>query len=89
VIWCARYSPDLNPIEETFHQYKSYLKRNSREYVDSEWHLLHLDALKFSVSRKNMINYYGSRRMDGCIKNLPTHSNEETQLLSLLAAGLI
>ena len=28
LIYCAPYSPDLNPIEPTFHQYKAYLRRN-------------------------------------------------------------
>jgi hypothetical protein len=55
VVWCARYSPDLNPIEPCLNQYKSYLRRFSPAFAGLPWYLLHHFALK-SVSQENMLN---------------------------------
>jgi transposase len=30
IIWTAAYSPDMNPIEKCFNQYKAYMLRNGR-----------------------------------------------------------
>ncbi len=73
LIMCAPYSPDLNPIEPTFHQYKSYLRRHWFSGVVLGQ--LHLSAL-LSISPQNMRNYYSSI---GCIRNLP-HSEDEADV---------
>lgn len=71
IVWNAAYSPDLNPIERCFRQYKSELKRLRYIYPNLvDRHICALDC----VTRKNMINYYGGKAFDGCIRNLP---NEE------------
>jgi transposase len=58
VIWTARYSPDLHPIETCFHQYKADLKRSSIGITNL--FETHLSALR-SVSSTNMRNYYASQ----------------------------
>jgi hypothetical protein len=87
VVWCARYSPDLNPIEPCFHQYKAYLRRHAASFAGMPWYLLHHHALK-SVSRENMINYYGSKNMENCI-DLSTVRNKKRRVGILVAAGII
>ena len=69
LIFTAPYSPDLNPIEYAFAQYKAYLRKNSRftEAHPLTAHDLALDA----VCRENMIAYY---KHIGCIHNLPKAS---------------
>ena len=71
LVWNAAYSPELNPIEPCFHQYKACLRRN-REHFSLDMWAVHDFALKTSVTRDNMIRYYGSNDMQGCIHNLPT-----------------
>lgn len=66
LIYQSAYSPDLNPIEFCFHQYKACLKRNSR-LCNSNFVQAHQLALE-SVSRSNMCSYY---RKVGCIQNVP------------------
>jgi len=66
VIYTSPYSPDLNPIEKCFHQYKSVLKR--RKFINEDYLVTHFVALN-SVSFENMCNYY---RQIGCIKNVPS-----------------
>jgi hypothetical protein len=45
VIYCAPYSPDLNPIEFAFHQYKAYLRRHtSRRDGVGNFGEIHVDA---------------------------------------------
>ena len=56
VIWTARYSPDLHPIETAFNQYKAALKRSDEPSLFEA----HLGALQ-SVSRENMMNYFTSQ----------------------------
>jgi hypothetical protein len=82
LIMCAPYSPDLNPIEPTFHQYKSYLRRHWHAGADPGQ--LHLDAL-LSISPNNMLAYY--RSVD-CILNLAP-SDEDTSLCSTAALCVV
>ena len=65
LIFTAPYSPDLNPIEYAFAQYKAYLRKNSRFTAAHPLtaHDLALDA----VCRDNMLAYY---KHIGCIHNL-------------------
>ena len=57
LIYSAPYSPDLNPIEFAFHQYKANLRRNFRRHnAQNTFEMLHLEAL-LSVTRSNMRNY--------------------------------
>jgi transposase len=65
LIYQSPYSPDLNPIERCFHQYKAFLKRHSGLLGTPE--TAHNRALLI-VSRKNMCNYYASME---CIRNVP------------------
>jgi transposase len=60
------YSPDLNPIEYCFNQYKSHLKRNHWQY-GYDYILAHFRAMS-SVTGENMENYY---RHVGGIRNVP------------------
>ena len=70
IVWNAAYSPELNPIETCFHQYKSVLRRNIEHFKLDELGV-HYFALRTSVTRTNMINYYRGTALKGCIRNLP------------------
>lgn len=87
VIWCARYSPDLNPIEMCFHQYKAYLRRYAASFVGMPWYLLHHYALKM-VTRDNMLNYYSGDAMEGCIDISSVRRKRRIGKV-LIAAGII
>ena len=67
VIFTAPYSPDLNPIEFAFHQYKASLRRQGRHFDPREFGKYHAKAL-MSVTESNMIAYYNKI---GCIRNVP------------------
>jgi len=71
LVWTAAYSPDLNPIERCFNQYKSFLKAN-RKFYSSRFEL-HLAALT-CVDRNHMINYYNGSALEDCIQNVPANS---------------
>jgi len=86
VVWCARYSPDLNPIEPCFNQYKSYLRRFSTAFAGMPWFLLHHFALK-SVSKENMLNYYTGKKMDGCIR--VEFLGKKRLVKTLIGAGIL
>jgi transposase len=66
LLFQSTYSPDLNPIEYCFNQYKAHLKRHHWQY-DYDPHLAHFRALG-SVSPANMQRYY---RHVGGIRNVP------------------
>jgi transposase len=73
------HSPDLNPIEFCFHQYKSHLKRHNFLYGRRPL-IAHWKALG-SVSSYNMRNIY---RHIGFFNNLPNeveNNNEEAVIL--------
>ena len=44
VIYISPYSPFLNPIENYFYIYKSYLKLNETRMLHN-WHEVHMEAL--------------------------------------------
>ena len=56
LIYTAPYSPEYNPIELMFGDYKDYLKRHSLNRTET-WFELHWAAL-LSVSPKKARNYY-------------------------------
>lgn len=66
LVYQSAYSPDLNPIEYCFHQYKSDLRRFRDEFANNHT-AAHQHALA-SVSSSNMRAYY--RRVGG-IRNVP------------------
>ena len=84
LIYQAAYSPDLDPIEFAFHQYKSDLRRYCQDFgVDSI--SAHLHALG-NVTPENMAPYY---RMVGGIRNVPdkhvgVNAREEAELQTCL-----
>jgi hypothetical protein len=84
LIFLPAYSPDLNPIEFCFHQYKSHLKRHHSRYGFNPY-IAHHRALG-AVSRVNMLNYY---RKVGGINGLPEEEEEvnaqEQQYLVVIA----
>ena len=89
VIWCARYSPDLNPIEMCFFQYKQFLRREGRSFHGIPFFLFHHHALKI-VTRQNMINYYAGTDMEGCIDVSSVVAVDSTKKRRrLVAAGII
>jgi hypothetical protein len=71
LIYQSPYTPDLNPIERCFHQYKAFLKMHSGLLATPV--TAHNRAL-LSVSRSNMCKYYASME---CIKNVPDVDEEE------------
>jgi hypothetical protein len=56
LVFSAPYSPDLNPIERCFNQYKSALRANE-VLAHTDYMAAHFKALGV-VSRSNMENYY-------------------------------
>lgn len=91
LMYQSAYSPDLNPIELCFNQYKSHLKRHHAEYV-GDINLAHMHALG-TVSSDNMKNYY--RRVGGIrnVENLGTHhpsaAQVEEELLILVTLAVL
>jgi len=81
LIYTAPFSPDLNPIEFCFHQYKACLKRNPF-LCRLDWRKAHTHALG-SVSRLNMCAYY---RKIGCIRNVPAEARKEQDLIGAIFA---
>jgi hypothetical protein len=67
LIYLAPYSPDLNPIEFCFHQYKASLRRNFCHGRGVSIGDAHIQALN-SVTHENMCNYYNKI---GCITMSP------------------
>jgi transposase len=62
VLYTAPYSPDLNPIEWMFAQYKSSLKKPSNKMSHWEAHILGL----YCVSATNARNYFRRCGVPGC-----------------------
>ena len=85
IIYTAPYSPDLNPIERAFHQYKATLKRWTKTFGRHHAHVLGLK----SVTSANMMNYY--RRVG--IRNVPTPLSpgvhRRNALISAVVAGSV
>lgn len=75
LLYQAAYSPDLDPIEFAFHQYKSDLRRHGRDFGGDSY-AAHLHALN-SVTSNNMAAYY---RMVGGIRNVPSEVDKDTGL---------
>ena len=87
LIFQSAYSPDLDPIEFCFHQYKAYLRRHRTEFYNDAF-LAHYNALG-SVSTNNMRHYY---RKVGGIRNIPPDEVEnvkDAQFESLCLAVLL
>lgn len=74
LVYQSAYSPDLNPIETCFHQYKSHLKRHHADFPRQPFRA-HVAALQ-SVSRADMCAYY---RKIGCIRNVPDQEMNEVR----------
>ena len=56
LIYMPPYSPELNPIENFFNIYKSYLKRNE-ERMAHNWMEVHMEALQ-QVDKQMGIKYF-------------------------------
>lgn len=87
LIYQSAYSPDYDPIEFAFHQYKSWLRRYGQNYGTNS-HLAHMHALD-SVQPNNMRSYY---RMTGAIKNVPIEKvaeNVDECILATCCAAVI
>ena len=84
LLFQSTYSPDLNPIEFAFHQYKSHLKRNSRRYF-ADPYLAHFKALA-TVTKANMEKYYrkvGGIRMPPAEAAVTDYNNHQDATLCL------
>lgn len=89
ILWLSRYSPDFNPIEYFFHQYKMSLRRNV-ELAKRDWIAAHDKAL-MSVNRRAAVNTFRK-----CGIFVPDHlvpsdkeKDEEDLLLFAAAAAVI
>ena len=94
IFQASSFSPDLNPIEFAFHQYKSHLRRNNWRYFGDSYQA-HRRALA-CVTRENMINYYrkvgGIRIPNNAVevqKNLLLQEEEEFLLFFCLLLLLL
>ena len=86
VLYTAPFSPDLNPIENFFSVYKSFLKKHNDEMIEN-WEAVHLQALA-SVDREMGIKYYrrcgipGSKKMR--TKEETTSLNNEVAIFIII-----
>ena len=80
LIFTAPYSPDLNPIERCFHQYKAFLKRH-HELANTMPMRAHQLAMAESVSPSNMRAYY---RAVGCIRNVPAEDPPMSDVVAVV-----
>ena len=55
LVYLPCYSPDLNPIEHMFADYKRYLKRHVPTLGPA---IAHMEALNISVGTEKVLNYY-------------------------------
>ena len=87
LVYQAAVSPDMNPIEYCFHQYKSHLKRNNWIYR-AQPELAHRRALS-SVRRANMVRYY--RKVGGIRMPMEDDADdrEEETILTLCCLTLL
>ena len=81
-VFQSAYSPDLNPIEKFFRQYKCALKRRLR-LLKTDPFAAHKLALT-TVTKKNMVKYY---RAVGTIQNVP--EDEEENIATVVATTLL
>ena len=88
VVYLAPYSPEYNPIELMFHQYKACLRRNN----DLDWLDAHLLGLE-SVTPANARNCFRKAQIPGREKLVSDTENKEEQVLTLalcaVALGVI
>lgn len=76
LVYTSPYSPDLNPIEYCFHQYKAYLRRHFGAFGGiRNFFALHLNALQ-CISHRDMCKYY---KHVGYIRNVPSIPSVEEQ----------
>jgi transposase len=80
LVYQSAVSPDLNPIEFCFHQYKSHLKRHNWLYR-AQPDLAHRRALS-SVTRANMIRYY--KKVGGIQMPIEERDNNDNELILTL-----
>ena len=79
VIWTAAYSPDLNPIERAFSNYKRYLRR-SYKLFHRDQKKVHRRALDYSLDSEFMKNNYNGKQLEGSIRNVRvSNSNREEE----------
>ena len=64
ILYLPPYSPDFNPIEMMFNQYKMATCRYARNMYWADAHFLALEC----VSRTNARNYYRKCKVPGCSK---------------------
>ena len=81
LIYTSPYSPDLNPIERCFHQYKAFLKRWTHVFGVHRTHQLALS----SVTHDNMCSYYSSVT---AIQNVPVRASRANMRRAAIAAAL-
>ena len=74
ILYLPPYSPDLNPIELMFGQYKQGLKRHHHEH----WRTAHMEALA-SVSPLNACNYFQRCGVPGIPGGTEEEGNEEEE----------
>ena len=86
LLYTAPYSPDLNPIELAFSNYKSSLKRNY-ELGEVDWYQAHLNAID-SVNRDVCIKEYrrcGVPLSDNLLTSEEEEEKKKNELLLLLS----
>jgi hypothetical protein len=89
LIWSAAYSPDLNPIERCFSNFKRSLQHHAPQFP-GEMMLLHDTCLRTSVTPRQIRNFYNGRVFEGCIRNVPKDRGSLARdFVVLLALGII
>jgi hypothetical protein len=84
VLYTAPYSPELNPIEWMFAQYKSSLKKSSNKMSHWEAHIVGL----YSVSAVNARNYFRRCGVPGCNSFSDSENDNDHQEDTAAAAAV-
>ena len=82
IIFSASYSPELNPIEYMFHQWKSFLKRNHEKFA-RDWFTVHHAALA-SVTPEQGLNYFRNTTLVELVENHIMYPHVQEEIVALL-----
>jgi len=80
LLYTARYSPDINPIEDYFHQYKSSLKRVRGDVSAIEKYQMCINC----VSKKDAINTYKHCGFP-CLPAIDEEDDDAAAIVAVLA----
>jgi hypothetical protein len=73
IVYSAPYSPELIPIENMFHQWKTYLRRHHQSF-QYDWYAVHSAAIR-SVTPQQGLHYFRNTTLVELVENHPLSEN--------------